>query len=149
MWIKRKVLEMGGKDGIVVDEEADIDAAVEGTAQAAFGYQGQKCSACSRVIVSEKIYDTFVQKLVERTKKITVGPSDDPANYMGPVISQSAMKTILDYIEIGKKEGKLLTGGKRAGGDGFFLEPEIIGEADPHARVARGGVFCPGLAGWN
>src|SRR5216684_3993286 len=124
MWIKRTVLEMGGKDGIVVDEEADIDAAVEGTVQAAFGYQGQKCSACSRAIVSEKIYDTFVQKLVERTKKITVGPSDDPANYMGPVISQSAMKTILDYIEIGKKEGKLLTGGKRAAGDqGEKLRP--------------------------
>jgi len=68
----------GGKDGIVVDEEADIDAAVEGTVQAAFGYQGQKCSACSRAIVSEKIYDTFVDKLVERTKKITVGPSDNP-----------------------------------------------------------------------
>src|SRR6266850_2230656 len=101
IWIKRTVLEMGGKDAIVVDDEADIDAAVEGTAQAAFGFQGQKCSACSRAIVSEKVYDTFVQKLVERTKKITLGPSDDPNNYMGPVISQSAMKTILDYIEVG------------------------------------------------
>jgi 1-pyrroline-5-carboxylate dehydrogenase len=146
MWIKRTVLEMGGKDGIVVDEEADIDAAVEGTAQAAFGYQGQKCSACSRVIVSEKIYDTFVQKLVERTKKITVGPSDDPGNYMGPVISQSAMKTILDYIEVGKKEGKLLTGGKRAAGDGYFIEPTIIGDVGPHARLAQEEVFGPVLA---
>jgi 1-pyrroline-5-carboxylate dehydrogenase len=96
IWIKRTVLEMGGKDAIVVDDEADIDAAVEGTATAAFGYQGQKCSACSRAIVSEKVYDSFVQKLVDRTKKITVGPSDDPNNYMGPVISSSAMKTILD-----------------------------------------------------
>lgn len=146
IWIKRTVLEMGGKDGIVVDEEADIDAAVEGTAQAAFGYQGQKCSACSRVIVSEKIYDTFVQKLVERTKKITVGPSDDPANYMGPVISQSAMKTILDYIEVGKKEGKLLTGGKRAAGDGYFIEPTIIADLDPKARLAQEEVFGPVLA---
>jgi 1-pyrroline-5-carboxylate dehydrogenase len=146
MWIKRTVLEMGGKDGIVVDEEADIDAAVEGTAQAAFGYQGQKCSACSRVIVSEKIYDTFVQKLVERTKKITVGPSDNPENYMGPVISQSAMKTILDYIEVGKKEGKLLTGGKRAAGDGFFIEPTIIADVDPRARLAQEEVFGPVLA---
>src|SRR5712675_3296517 len=146
IWIKRTVLEMGGKDGIVVDEEADVDAAVEGTAQAAFGYQGQKCSACSRVIVSEKIYDTFVQKLVERTRKITVGPSDDPANYMGPVVSQSAMKTILDYIEVGKKEGKLLTGGKRAAGDGFFIEPTIIGDVDPKARLAQEEVFGPVLA---
>src|SRR5712692_2137652 len=146
IWIKRTVLEMGGKDAIVVDEEADLDAAVEGTAQAAFGYQGQKCSACSRVIVSEKIYDTFVQKLVERTKKITVGPSDDPGNYMGPVVSQSAMKTILDYIEVGKKEGKLLTGGKRAAGDGYFIEPTIIGDVDPKARLAQEEVFGPVLA---
>ncbi len=146
MWIKRTVLEMGGKDAIVVDEEADIDAAVEGTAQAAFGYQGQKCSACSRVIVSEKIYDTFVQKLVERTKKITVGPSEDPGNYMGPVVSQSAMKTILDYIEVGKKEGKLLTGGKRLAGEGYFIEPTIIADVAPKARLAQEEVFGPVLA---
>ncbi len=146
IWIKRTVLEMGGKDSIVVDEEADIDAAVEGTAQSAFGYQGQKCSACSRAIVSEKIYDTFVHKLVDRTKKITVGPSDDPNNYMGPVVSQSAMKTILDYIEVGKKEGKLLTGGKRAPGDGYFIEPTIIADVDPKARLAQEEVFGPVLA---
>src|SRR5437660_397223 len=85
IWIKRTVLEMGGKDGMIVDEEADIDAAVEGTVQAAFSYQGQKCSACSRVIVSEKIYDTFLTQLVEKTKKIEVGPWDDTHNYMGPV----------------------------------------------------------------
>ena len=94
---------MGGKDSIIVDEEGDVDAAVEGVAQAAFGYQGQKCSACSRAIVSEKVYDSFVEKLVERTKKIAVGPSEDPNNYMGPVVSKSAMKTILDYIEVGKE----------------------------------------------
>src|SRR6202790_71637 len=146
IWIKRTVLEMGGKDSIIVDEEGDVDAAVEGVAQAAFGYQGQKCSACSRAIVSEKVYDTFVEKLVERTKKITVGPSDDPNNYMGPVVSQSAMKTILDYIEVGKKEGKLLTGGKRAAGDGYFIEPTIIGDVDPHARLAQEEVFGPVLA---
>jgi 1-pyrroline-5-carboxylate dehydrogenase len=145
IWIKRTVLEMGGKDAIVVDDEADIDAAVEGTVQAAFGYQGQKCSACSRAIVSEKIYDTFVQKLVDRTKKITVGPSDDPNNYMGPVINQSAMKTILDYIEVGKKEGRLLTGGKRAPGDGYFIEPTIIADVDPKARLAQEEVFGPVL----
>jgi len=146
MWIKRTVLEMGGKDAIVVDEEADLDAAVEGTVQAAFGYQGQKCSACSRAIVSEKVYDTFLKKLVDRTKKIAVGPSDDPGNYMGPVISQSAMKTILDYIEVGKKEGKLLTGGKRAPGDGYFIEPTVIADVDPKARLAQEEVFGPVLA---
>jgi 1-pyrroline-5-carboxylate dehydrogenase len=146
IWIKRTVLEMGGKDAIVVDEEADIDSAVEGTAQAAFGYQGQKCSACSRVIVSEKVYDTFLNKLVERTKKIKVGPSDDPNNYMGPVINESAMKTIQNYIEIGKKEGRLVAGGGRAPGDGYFIEPTIIADLDPKARLAQEEVFGPVLA---
>ncbi|HET6932928.1 MAG TPA: L-glutamate gamma-semialdehyde dehydrogenase [Candidatus Acidoferrum sp.] len=146
IWIKRTVLEMGGKDGMIVDEEADIDAAVEGTAQAAFGYQGQKCSACSRVIVSEKIYDTFLTKLVERTKKIKVGPSDDPNNYMGPVVSETAMKGILNYIEVGKKEGRLMTGGGRAAGDGYFVEPTIIADVDPKARLAQEEVFGPVLA---
>jgi len=146
IWIKRTVLEMGGKDGIVVDEEADVDSAVEGTVQAAFGYQGQKCSACSRVIVSEKIYDTFLSKLVERTKKIKVGPSDDPNNYMGPVVSETAMKGILNYIEVGKKEGRLMTGGGRAAGDGYFVEPTIIADVDPKARLAQEEVFGPVLA---
>jgi 1-pyrroline-5-carboxylate dehydrogenase len=146
IWIKRTVLEMGGKDGIVVDEEADIDSAVEGTVAAAFGYQGQKCSACSRVIVSEKVYDTFLNKLVERTKKIKVGPSDDPNNYMGPVINDAAMKTILGYIDVGKKEGRLVAGGGRAAGDGYFVEPTIIADVDPKARLAQEEVFGPVLA---
>jgi 1-pyrroline-5-carboxylate dehydrogenase len=146
LWIKRAVLEMGGKDATIVDEEADIDSAVEGVAQAAFGYQGQKCSACSRAIVSEKIYDTFVQKLVERTKKISVGPSEDPANYMGPVVSETAMKTIFGYIDLGKKEGKLLIGGERAPGDGYFVQPTVIADVNQKARIAQEEVFGPVLA---
>src|SRR6202022_550116 len=105
MWIKRTVLEMGGKDSIVVDEEADVDEAVEGVVQSAFGYQGQKCSACSRAIVSEKVYDTFVQKVVGRPGKLAVGPREDPNNFMGPVVSKNAMTTILGYTDVGKKEG--------------------------------------------
>ncbi|MGH9744148.1 MAG: L-glutamate gamma-semialdehyde dehydrogenase, partial [Candidatus Acidiferrum sp.] len=146
IWIKRTVLEMGGKDAIIVDEEAEIDSAVEGVALSAFGYQGQKCSACSRAIVSEKIYDTFVQKLVERAKKITVGPSDNPANYMGPVVSETAMKTILGYVDLAKKDGKLLLGGERAPGDGYFVQPTIISDIDPKARIAQEEVFGPVLA---
>jgi len=146
IWIKRAVLEMGGKDATVVDEEADVDAAVEGVAQAAFGYQGQKCSACSRAIVSEKVYDTFVQKLVERVKKLTVGPSEDPANYMGPVVSETAMKGILDYIEVGKKEGKLVAGGGRTPGDGYFVQPTVIADVNPKARIAQEEIFGPVLA---
>jgi len=145
-WIKRTVLEMGGKDGMIVDEEADIDKAAADTAQAAFGYQGQKCSACSRVIVSEKVYDTFLNKLVEHTKKIKVGPADEPDNFMGPVISEGAMKGILNYIELGKKEGRLVAGGNRASGDGYFIEPTIIADVDPQARLAQEEVFGPVLA---
>ncbi len=146
IWIKRTVLEMGGKDAIIVDEEADVEAAVEGVAVSAFGYQGQKCSACSRAIVAEKIYDAFLQKLVERTKKIKVGEADDPGNYMGPVINQGAMKTILDYIEVGKQEGRLIAGGGRAGGDGYFIQPTIIADVSPKARIAQEEIFGPVLA---
>lgn len=146
MWIKRTVLEMGGKDSIIVDEEADVDSAVEGVVQSAFGYQGQKCSACSRAIVSQKVYDNFVQKLVERTKKIKVGPSEDPENYMGPVVSKSAMTTILGYIDVGKKEGRLVHGGDRAPGDGYFVQPTIIADVDPKARISQEEIFGPVLA---
>jgi 1-pyrroline-5-carboxylate dehydrogenase len=146
IWIKRTVLEMGGKDAIIVDDEADIDAAVEGVAQSAFGYQGQKCSACSRAIVTSQIYDSFVTKLTERVKKISVGPIEDPANYMGPVINESSMKTILDYIEVGKKEGRLLTGGGAAAGDGFFIQPTVIADVSPKARIAQEEIFGPVLA---
>jgi len=146
MWIKRTVLEMGGKDAIIVDEEADLDAAVEGVAVSAFGYQGQKCSACSRAIVSEKIYDKFVEKLTERVKKIKVGPIEDPANYMGPVINEAAMKTILGYIDAGKKEGRLVVGGKRAEGEGYFIEPTVIVDIDRKARIFQEEIFGPVLA---
>jgi 1-pyrroline-5-carboxylate dehydrogenase len=146
IWIKRTVLEMGGKDSIIVDEEADVDSAVEGVVQSAFGYQGQKCSACSRAIVSQKIYDNFVQKLVERAKKITVGPSENPNNFMGPVVSKNAMSTILGYIDVGKSEGKLLHGGDRAPGDGYFVQPTIIADVDPKARISQEEIFGPVLA---
>jgi 1-pyrroline-5-carboxylate dehydrogenase len=146
VWIKRTVLEMGGKDAIVVDDEADVDAAVEGVALSAFGYQGQKCSACSRAIVAERVYDRFLDKLVERVRKIKVGPSEDPSNFMGPVINQSALTSILGYIDTGKKEGRLLTGGRRAGGDGYFIEPTVIADVAPQARIFREEIFGPVLA---
>ena len=146
IWIKRTVLEMGGKDSIIVDDEADVNSAVEGVVLSAFGYQGQKCSACSRAIVSEKIYDTFVEKLVERTKKIAVGPSEDPSNYMGPVVSKAAMNGILNYIEVGKKEGRVVHGGGRAPGDGYFIQPTIIADVHPTARISLEEIFGPVLA---
>jgi 1-pyrroline-5-carboxylate dehydrogenase len=146
IWIKRTVLEMGGKDAIIVDSEADLDSAVEGVAVSAFGYQGQKCSACSRAIVASDIYDSFLAKLTERVKKMRVGDAADAANYMGPVINQAAMKTILDYIEVGKKEGRLLTGGGRAAGDGYFIEPTVIADVAPKSRIEQEEIFGPVLA---
>jgi 1-pyrroline-5-carboxylate dehydrogenase len=146
IWIKRTVLEMGGKDAIIVDDEADLDAAVEGVTVSAFGYQGQKCSAGSRAIVTQKVYDAFLEKLKARISKIKIGPAEDPSNYMGPVINKSAMKSILDYIEVGKAEGRLLTGGGPAGGDGYFLEPTVIADLHPKARLAQEEIFGPVLA---
>ena len=146
IWIKRLVAEMGGKDFIIVDEDANLDAALTGVLSSAFGYQGQKCSACSRLILHEKVYSDFVDRLVERAKGIRVGPSKDPSNYMGPVINEKAMKTILQYIEIGKGEGKIVLGGGPAGGDGFFVQPTIIVDVNPSARIAKEEIFGPVLA---
>jgi 1-pyrroline-5-carboxylate dehydrogenase len=147
VWIKRTILEMGGKDAIIVDSEADVDAAVEGVAVSAFGFQGQKCSACSRAIVDEKIYDQFVEKLRTRVEKIQVGdPSDN--YYVAAVINEGAMKTILEYIETGKKEGRLLTGGGREtrAGAGYFVQPTVIADVAPNARIAQEEIFGPVLA---
>jgi 1-pyrroline-5-carboxylate dehydrogenase len=138
---------MGGKDSIVVDADADIDAAVEGVAQAAFGFSGQKCSACSRAIIDEKIYDVFVARLRDRVAKITVGdPSLNPN--MGPVVNEGALKSISEYIEIGKKEGRVIFGGGRAteAGDGYYLQPTVIADVAPEARIAQEEIFGPVLA---
>jgi len=146
IWIKRVVAEMGGKDSIVVDAETDLDAAVEGVTASAFGYQGQKCSACSRAIVVESVYDTFLKKLKARVEKIKVGPPDDPETYMGPVINESAKKSILGYIEAGQKEGRLITGGKEEPGQGHFILPTVIADVPPKGRIAQEEIFGPVLA---
>ncbi len=146
LWIKRVIAEMGGKDAIIVDDEADLPAAVEGVALSAYGYQGQKCSACSRAIVGEKLYAEFLDRLKARVEKITVGPSDDPSNYMGPVINQRSMETIQEYMETGGKEGTLVTGGGRAAGDGYFLQPTVYAGIEPEARIFQEEIFGPVLA---
>jgi 1-pyrroline-5-carboxylate dehydrogenase len=146
IWIKRVVAEMGGKDAIIVDGDADVDEAATGVLASAFGYQGQKCSACSRAIVDEKVYDSFLEKLTAKAKTIKMGPSDDPANYMGPVISAGAMKTILQYIESGKKEGRLLVGGDAPKQGGYFVPPTIIADVDSKARIFQEEIFGPVLA---
>jgi 1-pyrroline-5-carboxylate dehydrogenase len=146
IWIKRVIAEMGGKDAILVDRETNLDNAVEGVTVSAFGYQGQKCSACSRAIVDEAVYDEFLAKLQSRVSRIQVGPADDPANYMGPVISAGARKSILDYIEVGKIEGRLITGGGPADGDGYFIQPTVIADIERTDRIFQEEIFGPVLA---
>src|SRR5208337_433531 len=147
LWIKRAILEMGGKDAIVVDADADIDSAVEGVAQAAFGFQGQKCSACSRAIVDERVYDKFLEQLKARVEKITVG---DPAEHsnMGAVINEGSMKTILEYIEQGKKDGRLLTGGERVteAGEGYYIRPTVFADIPAKSKLEQEEIFGPVLA---
>jgi 1-pyrroline-5-carboxylate dehydrogenase len=145
-WIKRVVAEMGGKDSIVVAGDADLDAAVEGVAVSAFGFQGQKCSACSRAIVDERVYDAFVEKLRRRVGTITVGDPSDPANFMGPVVNEGALKSIEGYIERGLTEGRLVAGGRRVGDRGYFLEPTVIADVEPTATIAQEEIFGPVLA---
>jgi 1-pyrroline-5-carboxylate dehydrogenase len=146
LWIKRVVAEMGGKDAIIVDRESDIDQAVQGVVNSAFGYGGQKCSACSRAIIDESIYDEFVEKLRTRTETLSVGPPEDAGNYMGPVINERAQKSILKYIEAGKSEGRLLTGGESPEGEGYFVKPTVIADVDSKARIFQEEIFGPVLA---
>jgi 1-pyrroline-5-carboxylate dehydrogenase len=145
-WLKRTILEMGGKDSIVVDETADLEAAAEGIVASAFGFQGQKCSACSRAIVVDSVYDQVLAKVVERTKKLTVGDPTKPDTYMGAVIDQKAFRKIREYIEIGRKEGRLVAGGETTEGGGYFIPPTIIADIAPEARISQEEIFGPVLA---
>jgi 1-pyrroline-5-carboxylate dehydrogenase len=146
IWIKRTILEMGGKDAIIVDADADLDSAVEGVAQAAFGFQGQKCSACSRAIIDERIYDKFLEKLKARVERITIGDPAENAN-MAAVINEGSMNDILRYIEIGKKDGRLITGGTRAteAGEGYFIKPTVIADIPPKSTLEQEEIFGPVL----
>lgn len=147
IWIKRTILEMGGKDAIVVDADANLDAAVEGVAAAAFGFQGQKCSACSRAIIDERIYDKFLERLKERVERISIGDPATNAN-MGAVINEGSMKSIMNYIEIGQREGRLITGGERAtdAGEGYFIQPTVIADIQPKSQLEQEEIFGPVLA---
>ena len=146
IWIKRVVVEMGGKGAIIVDRDADLETAAEGIVAAAFGFQGQKCSACSRLIVHQEVHDRLVDLVVDLTKQIKVGPPEDRANFMGPVINRAARENILKYIDMGRREGTLLTGGHRLGNDGHFIEPTVFGGISPDARLAQEEIFGPVLA---
>src|SRR5947207_1436558 len=141
-WLKRTILEMGGKDAVVVDETADLDAAAEGIVSSAFGFQGQQCSGGSRAIIVGQVYDQVLQKVMEKTRQLTMGDVTKPETYMGPVVDENAMKKITDYIEVGKKEGRLVAGGAHQR-PGYVKEPHVFDDVDPHARIAQEEIFGP------
>lgn len=148
-WLKRVILEMGGKDAVVVDETAALEAAAQGIVASAFGFQGQKCSAGSRAIIVDAVYDAVVQRSVELARQLQIGEPNSSANIaIGPVIDRDALHKIMGYIEIGTQEGQLLLGGKThpSAGDGYFIEPTIFGDVPPQARIAQEEIFGPVLA---
>jgi 1-pyrroline-5-carboxylate dehydrogenase len=171
IWLKRVVAEMGGKDSIIVDETADLDEAAAGVTVSAFGFQGQKCSACSRVIVHEKVYDEFVDLLARKAESITVGDAAQMSNYMGPVVNRSSQEKILQYVDKAVSEGgRVVAGGTKAGlparlphstlqvgqaegrfgpqaGDeGYFVRPTVVADVLPKATIAQEEIFGPVLA---
>jgi 1-pyrroline-5-carboxylate dehydrogenase len=149
IWLKRTILEMGGKDAIVVDETGDVDAAAQGIVAAAFGFQGQKCSACSRAIIVDDVYDEVLEKVVAGARKLTQGNPTDRSNFMGAVIDEKAFGKISEYIEIGKKEGRVVLGGDVPAPDqsgGYYIPPTIIADVEPDARIAQEEIFGPVLA---
>ncbi|MBP1970414.1 1-pyrroline-5-carboxylate dehydrogenase [Virgibacillus natechei] len=143
-WLKRTIIEMGGKDTIVVDRDADLELAAESIVHSAFGFSGQKCSACSRAVIHEDVYEDVKDRVVELTKELTVGnPSEASNKYMGPVIDQHAFEKIMDYIELGKKEGNLLVGGDGDDSKGYFINPTVFADVDPEARIMQEEIFGP------
>jgi 1-pyrroline-5-carboxylate dehydrogenase len=146
IWLKRVIAEMGGKDTIVVDKEADLELAAQSIVASAFGFSGQKCSACSRAVVLEDVYDHVLNRVVELTKALTVGEPTNKSNFMGPVIDQAAYDKIMSYVEIGKNEGKLVAGGEGNDSEGFFIQPTIFADVDENARLMKEEIFGPVVA---
>jgi RHH-type proline utilization regulon transcriptional repressor/proline dehydrogenase/delta 1-pyrroline-5-carboxylate dehydrogenase len=143
--IKKVIAEMGGKNAIIIDDDADLDEAVLSVLHSAFGFQGQKCSACSRAIVLEPIYDRFVRRLVQAANSVNIGPAEDPTNFMGPVVDQTAQQRILKYIEVGKQEGKLLIS-KNIQDNGYYVPLTIFSDIRPEHRLAQEEIFGPVLS---
>ncbi len=146
IWIKRAVLEMGGKDFILVDETADLEEAAKGVVAAAFGFQGQKCSACSRLIVHEKVHDAAAREDRREDEGAEGGGLRDPETNVGAVINERAQKTILDYVEVGRKEGRIVAGGGPGPAAGFFVMPTVVDGIAPKDRLAQEEIFGPVLA---
>ena len=147
IWIKRVIAEMGGKDAIVVAADADLDSAATGAVQAAFGYQGQKCSACSRLIVDEKVHDELMEKVVALTKSLKIGQPTEPDTNVAAVINKRSFDNTLDYIKKGESEGgKIVAGGSGIDEEGFFIEPTVIDDVEPGSTIEQEEIFAPVLA---
>ncbi|OES46082.1 L-glutamate gamma-semialdehyde dehydrogenase [Domibacillus iocasae] len=145
IWMKRLIAEMGGKDTIVVDKEADLDLAAESIVQSAFGFAGQKCSACSRAVIVEDVYDEVLEKAIALTKELTVGnPVDN--HFVGPVIDQAAYDKVMSYVKIGEEEGRIVTGGTGDDTAGYFIQPTIVEGVAPDARLMQEEIFGPVVA---
>ncbi|MDF2962073.1 MAG: 1-pyrroline-5-carboxylate dehydrogenase [Paenibacillus sp.] len=144
--LKRFVGELGGKDAIIVDRDADLEQAAQGITASAFGYSGQKCSACSRAIVHRDVYDTVLDRCAELAGQLKVGDAQDFSADTGPVINRGAYDSILGYIGIAKTEGRIVAGGDTAGEGGWFIRPTMVADADPGSRIMQEEVFGPVLA---
>jgi RHH-type proline utilization regulon transcriptional repressor/proline dehydrogenase/delta 1-pyrroline-5-carboxylate dehydrogenase len=146
--VKHVICEMGGKNAIIVDDDADLDEAVLGVAKSAFGYQGQKCSACSRCIVLASVYDAFLARLVEATRSLKVGLAEDPATSVGPVIDADSLQRVHSYIDLGRKESRevLAVDAGPLAQRGYFVGPHIFADVKPTSRLAQEEIFGPVLA---
>lgn len=146
IWLKRVIAEMGGKDTIVVDKDADLDLAAASIVRSAFGFSGQKCSACSRAVVHQDVYEEVLEKAIKLTKSLSVGSPEDSTTYMGPVIHKASFEKIAKYMEIGKKEGRLVAGGEADDSKGYFVQPTIFADVAEDARLMQEEIFGPIVA---
>ncbi|HEX8966877.1 MAG TPA: L-glutamate gamma-semialdehyde dehydrogenase [Chloroflexota bacterium] len=145
-WLKRVVAEMGGKDAIIVDDSADLEAAAVGITTSAYGFQGQKCSAASRAIVVEPVYQRVLGLVAERAEALRLGPAEDPSSQMAAVIDESQFNKVLSYVEVGQREGRLVVGGEPNGAEGWYIQPTIFGEVPEQGRLAQEEIFGPLLS---
>ena len=147
IWLKRVVAEMGGKDSIIVDAGVDLEEAAKGVIASAFGFSGQKCSACSRVIVHGGVYERFVGILAGKARALTLGDPADPATAVGPVVNRGSYSSIMSYIQKGVQEGgRIVAGGAPGSPDGYFIQPTVIADVAPGATIAQEEIFGPVLA---
>ncbi|MEI4802427.1 L-glutamate gamma-semialdehyde dehydrogenase [Bacillus sp. NPDC077411] len=146
IWLKRVIAEMGGKDTIVVDKEADLELAAKSIVASAFGFSGQKCSACSRAVIHEDVYDHVLNRAIELTNELTVGNPAEQGTNMGPVNDQAAFDKVMSYVAIGKEEGKLVAGGEGDDSKGWFIKPTIIADVAEDARLMKEEIFGPVVA---